>query len=249
MAAASPPPASVRERAGPRAPSAGAHDTPLRELLMNHRFACLLRHGARGFACAALFVSLAPPPARAATLQLNEVLAGPARDWDGSGALSTRDDEWVELRNASAAPIDLAGFILTDRDSIPRFALSGTLGPGARRTVFGKESYDWEKANGQPAFGLSLGNSGDAVILWQIVGADTVVVDAYTYRSHEAAADRSVGRMNDDGPWSLFDGLNPYTGTTLPAGSGCNPSPAAANDCAATAARRGTWGALKMIYR
>ena len=216
---------------------------------MNHRFARLLRYGTRGVGRAALFVVLAALPAGAATLQLNELLAGPARDWDGNGTLSTRDDEWVELRNTSAAPLDLAGFILTDGDSIPRFALSGTLGPGARRTVYGKESYDWEKANGQPAFGLSLANSGDAVILWQIVGGDTVVVDAYTYGSHEAAADRSVGRMNDDGAWSLFDGLNPYTGTAAPVGSGCNPSPGAANDCAATATRRGTWGALKMIYR
>ena len=27
------------------------------------------------------------------TLKLNEFLAGPARDWDGNGAVSTRDDE------------------------------------------------------------------------------------------------------------------------------------------------------------
>lgn len=188
-------------------------------------------------------------PATAASLQINELLAGPARDWDGSGAVSTRDDEWVEVRNVSAAPLDLTGFILTDGDSIPRFALSGTLAPDARRVVFGKESYDWEKANGQPAFGLSLGNSGDAVILWQIVGADTVVVDSYTYKSHEAAADRAVGRLNDDGAWTLFDALNLYTGSTLPVGSGCSPSPGAVNSCAATPARRSTWGELKMLYR
>ena len=200
-------------------------------------------------ACVALPLMLGVLPARAATLQINEVLAGPARDWDGSGVLSTRDDEWVELRNASAGTIDLAGFIITDGDSIPRFALSGMLAPGEHRVVFGKESYDWEKAHAQPAFGLSLGNSGDAVVLWQIVGADTVVVDAYAYKSHEAAADRAIGRLNDDGAWTLFDGLNPYTGSTLPVGSGCSPSPGTVNGCAATPARRSTWGALKMIYR
>src|SRR5258705_10601084 len=48
----------------------------------------------------------------AATLQINEFLAGPARDWDGSGAVSTRDDEWVEVVNVSGAPLDLAGFII-----------------------------------------------------------------------------------------------------------------------------------------
>jgi hypothetical protein len=194
-------------------------------------------------------LALSSQPARATMLQINEVLAGPARDWDGNGAVSTRDDEWVELRNVSGAPLDLTGFLVTDGDSIPRFALSGTLGPGDRRVVFGRESYDWERANGQPAFGLSLGNSGDAVILWQIVGADTTVVDAYTYRSHEAAADRSVGRLDDDGAWVLFDGLNPYAGTLQPGPTGCNPTPAAVNACVATSTRRSSWGALKILYR
>ena len=207
-----------------------------------HTFTCRI-------AWAALWLALAAVPAAAATLQINELLAGPARDWDGSGAVSTRDDEWVELRNTTAAPLDLAGFILTDGDYLPRFALSGTLAAGERRLVFGKESFDWERANGQPAFGLSLGNSGDAVILWQVVGADTVAVDSYTYKSHEAAADRAVGRWNDDGAWTLFDALNPYTGSTTPTGSGCNPTPGAANECAPTPARPSTWGALKMLYR
>jgi hypothetical protein len=188
-------------------------------------------------------------PAAAATLQINELLAGPARDWDGNGAFSTRDDEWVEIQNASSGPLGLAGFLITDGDSLPRFALSGTLGPGERRVVYGRESYDWERANGFPAFGLSLGNTGDAVLLWQVQGADTVIVDAYTYRSHEAAADRAVGRLNDDGPWSLFDGLNPYTGSTQPSGTGCNPSPGAANACSPTSVRRSTWGALKLLYK
>lgn len=197
----------------------------------------------------ALLVALPATPAAAAELQINEVLAGPARDWDGNGAVSTRDDEWVEVRNVSGASLDLAGFLITDGDSIPRFALSGTLGPGERRIVFGRESYDWERANGQPAFGLSLANSGDAVVLWHVVGPDTLVVDAYTYKSHEAAADRSVGRLDDEGPWSLFDGLNPYTGTLQPGPTGCNPTPAAVNQCTATSTRRSTWGALKTLYR
>ena len=208
-----------------------------------------LARTARRFTRAAIVLVLAAQPAGAATLQLNEILAGPARDWDGNGAVSTRDDEWVEVENASNAPIDLAGFILTDGDSLPRFALSGTLASGERRVVYGRESYDWERANGFPAFGLSLGNSGDAAILWQIQGADTVVVDAYTYRSHEAAADRAVGRLDDDGPWALFDALNPYTGTLEPGSTGCSPSPGAANACAPTSARRSSWGALKLLYK
>uniref|UniRef100_A0A832I3E9 Lamin tail domain-containing protein n=1 Tax=Eiseniibacteriota bacterium TaxID=2212470 RepID=A0A832I3E9_UNCEI len=186
----------------------------------------------------------------ASPLRLNEILAGPARDWDGSGAFSSRDDEWVEVVNTGPGTLDLAGHILTDGDSIPRFALSGTLGPGERLLVTGRMAYDWERANGQPAFGLSLGNSGDAVLLWEVAGADTVLVDAYAYRSHEAAADRSVARVPDGtGAWALMDGLNPYAGSTPPLATGCSPTPGAANGCGSTPVRHERWGALKRRYR
>jgi hypothetical protein len=184
-----------------------------------------------------------------AALRLNEVLPGPARDWDGSGAFSSRDDEWVEVVNTDVAPLDLAGFYLTDGDSIPRYAFSGTLGPGEHRVVYGKDSYDWEKATGHPAFGLSLGNSGDTVMLWQVTGSDSEAVDQYAFTSHEAAADRAIGRVPDGtGPWLLFDALNPYAGTIPPLGTGCNPSPGQENQCAITPVRRATWGDLKLLY-
>lgn len=189
-------------------------------------------------------------PACASALRINEILAGPARDWDGSGTFSSRDDEWVEVVNTGSMPLDLAGHILTDGDSIPRMALSGVLAPGARLVITGKASYDWERAAGFPAFGLSLGNSGDSVVLWQVAGGDTVVVDAYTYKAHEAAADRATGRSADGGAdWAIFDGLNPYTGTLLPAGNGCEPSPGAPNACGQTPARAAGWGEVKALYR
>ena len=202
----------------------------------------------------ALALSLAPRlatsrPLAASPLTINEFLAGPARDWDGSGAFSSRDDEWVELRNGDASPLDLAGYLVTDGDSIPRFALSGTLGPGGRLVVFGSAAYAWERANGYPAFGLSLGNGGDAVLLWRVAGPDTVLVDSYAYGSHEAAADRSVGRLDDSGPWVLFDGLDPYSGSTAPVGTHCDPTPGAANACATTGTRTGQWGRIKALYR
>ena len=134
--------------------------------------------------------------------------------------------------------------------SIPRFAFSGTLAAGARLVVYGKNAYDWERATGHPAFGLSLANSGDSVLLWQIAGSETLLVDQYAYRSHEAAADRGIGRLPDgSGEWALFDGLNPYTGSTPPQGNGCNPSPNATNVCGSTPARSLTWGSVKSMYR
>jgi hypothetical protein len=188
-------------------------------------------------------------PASTSSLRLNEILAGPARDWDGSGAFSSRDDEWIEILNTGGTPADLAGFLVTDGDSIPRYAFSGALAPGEVRLVTGKMSYDWEKANGKPAFGLSLANSGDEVILWQVVGPDTLVVDAYTFKSHEAAADRAIGRSVVTGEWQMFDALNPYTGTLPPLGTMCAPTPGAVNTCVPTPVHPITWGRLKSTYR
>jgi hypothetical protein len=192
----------------------------------------------------------APPAVAQTALRLNEFMAGPARDWDGSGTFSSRDDEWIEVVNTGATALPLAGFILTDGDSLPRYGLTGTLAAGQRLMVTGGQSHAWEQANGFPAFGFSLANSGDAVMLWQVVGPDTVLVDAYTYRSHEAAADRSVGRFPDGaGAWVIFDALDPYTGTTPPKGNGCPPTPALVNLCDATPVHRVAWGKLKAIYR
>jgi len=195
------------------------------------------------------FLIPTPSAHAASALRLNEILAGPARDWDGSGALSTRDDEWVEVVNTGGTPLDLGGHLITDGDRLPRFGLTGVLDPGARRLVFGGDAVTWERANAFPVFGLSLGNTGDQVMLWQVVGPDTVLVDSYTYLSHEAAADRAIGRATDGGPWMLFDGLNPYTGSTPPLGSGCLPSPGAPNGCGVTPTRQMTWGSLKALYR
>ena len=194
--------------------------------------------------------ALATPACATPPLLINEILAGPARDWDGSGTFSTRDDEWVEIINAGPVLLDLAGWLLTDGDAIPRFALSGILAAGERRVVFGKESYDWEKAHGQPAFGLALANTGDKVMLWQVAGPDTVLMDSYAYASHEAAADRATARFPDGGAtWVLFDGLNPYTGTATPHGNNCAPTPGTANACTSTPTRTLTWGRVKTLYR
>src|SRR5262249_31441332 len=116
--------------------------------------------------------------------------------------------------------------------------------------VFGSDSYAWEKATGHPAFGLSLANSGDAVMLWRVTGPDTVLEDSYRFLAHEAGSDRSVGRIPDaTGTWTLFDSLNPYTGTLSPPATGCAPTPAQPNVCGTTPTLRSTWGGVKVRYR
>lgn len=182
-------------------------------------------------------------------VRLSEILAAPARDWDGSGVFSSRDDEWIEIVNGGAASADLTGYFVTDGDSIPRYGFSGPLAPGAVMLVTGAASVAWERATAHPVFGLSLGNTGDQVLLWKVTGADTVLVDGYAYKAHESAADRATGRTPDGGEWKLEDQLNPYAGSTQPTGTGCPPTPGAPNSCGVVAARRSSWGAVKSLYR
>ena len=194
--------------------------------------------------CASLAVSAAVPDVR-----LSEFLAGPARDWDGNGTFSSRDDEWVEIVNGGATTADLTPFFITDGDSIPRFGFAGTLAPGAVLLVTGSMSVTWERATGHPVFGLSLSNSGDKVLLWKVSGTDTSFVDGYTFKAHEAAADRAVGRTPDGSEWKLEDALDPYTGTLLPGPTGCAPTPAQPNNCGIVAVKTTTWGRVKSFYR
>jgi hypothetical protein len=198
----------------------------------------------------ALGAAAAPAPPAGAALRLNEIMAGPATDWDGSGVFSSRDDEWVEVVNDGAAALDLVPFMLTDAGGTPRYRFTGMLAAGGRLVIYGGDSYAWERDTGHPAFGLSLGNSGDSVMLWEIGAADTTLIDSYTYASHEAAADRAIGRLPDaTGGWALFDGMNPYSGTAEPHGNGCAPTPASANACDSTPVETSSWGRLKTLYR
>jgi hypothetical protein len=188
-------------------------------------------------------------PAVPCDVLLNEILSGPARDWNGDGTVSSRDDEWVEIVNLGSAPADLSGYLLSDGDSTVRFAYSGSLAAGGHRLVFGLEAVEWQRANARSVTGLSLNNSGDSVRLWRIIGPDTTLVDAYAYKTHESTGDRASARRPDGGAWALFDGLNPYSGVLEPTGTGCVPTPGAANECPVTETKASTWGRVKAAYR
>lgn len=203
---------------------------------------------------AALVARLVPfaPFARAQAvpadgLRLSEILAGPARDWDGDGLYDSRSDEWVEVANRGFVPIDLAPYRLADADSTIRFELSGTLAPDSVLLVTGSMATAQQRALGRTASGLSLNNSGDTVILFRVSGSDTIQVDAHRYGSIEAASDRSTGWIGDPTSWALFDGLNRYTGSGDPKGTGCNPTPGIRNACP-TPVAASTWGKIKRLY-
>jgi len=181
-------------------------------------------------------------------LMLNEILADPQRDWNGDGAVSSRDDEWVEIVNIGISAVDLEGYRLAGADTSWRYGFSGGLAPGGVLVVYGGESYAWETANGAPRFGLRLVNTGGTIGLWRLANGDTVLVDSYTFLDHEADPDRSTGRLPDGGGfWRVFDALNPYPGTKLPLGSGCMPSPGGTFQCP-TPIKTTSWGSLKRRY-
>lgn len=181
-------------------------------------------------------------------LRLNEILAGPARDWDGDQVFSARQDEWLEIKNSGAAPVDLSPYRVSDADSTIRFEFSGTLAAGTTLLVTGRQAEDWQRAAQRTVTGLSLNNAGDTVILFRIDGADTVAVDVKAYNSVEGASDRSTGRLGDAGAWALFDALNRYGGTGEPPSTGCAPTPGAENECP-TSILDTTWGRIKKEFR
>jgi len=188
---------------------------------------------------------------------VNEVLAGPATDWDGDSSYSYRDDEWIEVYNTGGSTVDVSSYWLGDADSTLLFNLSGTLDAGAHRVVYGSDAVDWQRANGHSAVGFRLNNSGDTVILWKVeagslfaaTDSGAVLMDSYTYSSHEADDDRSSGRVPDGGEaWQMFDGLNPYGGSQEPQGNGCPPTPGTYNGCPTPVEVR-SWGSVKSLYR
>ena len=186
-----------------------------------------------------------------AQIAINEFLADPTRDWDGDGTVSSRDDEWVEITNLGKSAVDLNGYRLADGEGRPvwRYEFALILAPGGVAIVYGSDSHAWEEAKGFPMYGLSLNNSGDCIRLYHIAGADTSLIDTYTYTEAAARKDRAIGRRSDSpGTWVIFDAWNPCTTTCTPAGTGCYPTPGSKNACT-TATEPRSWGAIKSMYR
>lgn len=197
---------------------------------------------------------LAAAPA-AAQLVVNEILADPATDWDGDGTVDYRGDEWVEILNTGAAPVDLAGYGLMDAAATaPRIILAGTLGAGEIILVLGSAAVAWQEANGVTVAGLSLNNGGDEVVLVFVTpGADPPQiqeVDRAVYPDHAAEDDRACGWDTFRTEWILYDGLAPYGGDRDPVGTGCPPTPGLPNLChGQVQAKAVSFGSIKAMYR
>jgi hypothetical protein len=198
-----------------------------------------------------LWVAAAPAGAQ---VVLNEILADPATDWDGDGAVDAKLDEWIEVYNPGDTSVYLTEYWVRDGlGDTPHLNLFGRLDPGQTAVFYGHHALAWQQENDAGTSGLSLNNSGDTVQLLRADPADPVnllLVDEKVYGAHEGADDRTAGRLPDGGEWSLFDGLNPYAGDEQPGGNGCEPTPGAINACAdETPVDAATWTGVRRRWR
>ncbi len=202
-----------------------------------------------------VFLALAISSASQAELVISEVLADPNQDWDGDGTVDFRNDEWVEVLNTGTEGVDLSIYWLRDESAYdPDVRLWGFLEPGQVAVFYGSEVVLWQEDNGLSGTGFALNNGGDQVFLLKEHPGQTwdefEEVDSVLIPNHMADNDRSGGLSTDGDTWILYDYLMPYSGSALPGGTNCPPSPGALNHCPAYVPNEiETLGGVKAIYR
>lgn len=125
-----------------------------------------------------------------ANVLINEMLANPAKDWNGNGDISGMDDEFIELYNSANQSVDISGYVLRDtvyRSTPGEYVLpeGSVIGPGGFLNIFVSKS------------GVFQGNDGDAIKLYDPKGN---LVDEKEYSA--AVVDVSFARIPDGGEWN-----------------------------------------------
>ena len=165
------------------------------------------------------------PPDDAATVAIEG-------DANRDGLRGSGDDEFVELLNASDAPVDLSGLRLSDATATRFTFPAGTsLAAGGAVVVFGGGS----PPPNDPAFGgalilkanaLSLNDGGDTVSLKLTVGSSEFVVLTQTYGTAggpPAPSDQSLTRAPDGSAASTGDPFVPHANATNAAARAFSP--------------------------
>jgi hypothetical protein len=140
-------------------------------------------------------------------LVINEFLADPPEDLlgdsNGDGARSSSQDEFVEIVNRTAEPIDLSGFKLSDSDEVRHvFAAETILPPFEALVVFGGGSPSGRFGNAAEnrlvfkasSGGLSLNNGGDTI---RLADAEGTIVQEIKFNAEEGGANQSINRDPD----------------------------------------------------
>ena len=150
--------------------------------------------------------TITPPEPEGPRVLINEVLVDPPMDLsgdaNGDGVREARDDEFIELLNVTADPVDLSGWQITDGYAV-RYAFpeGAELMPGRALVLFGGgDPATFAELPGALVFvaehGLGLNNTGDTITLLDVEGVmeDQVVFGA------EAGDGRSLVRATDGDP-------------------------------------------------
>lgn len=142
----------------------------------------------------------------AGEIVINEIHADPsatAGDANGDATISAQQDEFVELVNVTAAPLNLADTTLADSVGIRHTFDAGTIvQPGCAIVVFGggtpNGTFGGSEVNTADTGGLDLTNTGDTVTL--ALGGTTL--STHTYGA-EGGNDQSLTRSPDvTGPFA-----------------------------------------------
>jgi hypothetical protein len=141
---------------------------------------------------------------QATALVINEYLADPpdglSGDANGDGARDSTADEFVEIVNASAAPLNIGGFSISDSAQVRLTIPAGKIiPPGEAAVVFGGGMPAGEFGNAAEnglvfsigGAGLSLNNAGDTIT---IKDSSNQVVATLSFGASEGNANQSITR-------------------------------------------------------
>ncbi len=164
--------------------------------------------------CAPISLQCGVAPPASGRLLINEVMPNPTTDSNGDGTKDTTADEYVELVNVGAQPLDLTGWSLSDGTSVRhRFATGSVIAPGGALVVFGggtaKLSAGTTVLQVATSKALGLNNTGDTV---NIADKDGLVVAQVSWVSGLAAG-KSWARTKDLDPNASFGATAPSPGT------------------------------------
>ncbi|HEY8938406.1 MAG TPA: CotH kinase family protein [Cyclobacteriaceae bacterium] len=96
-------------------------------------------------------------------------------------------EDWIELYNKSAVPVDVAGLFITDdlnnktKYKIPSGHAKTIIQPGSYLLLWADDQVN----QGVTHLSFKLSADGEAVGLYQVVGQDTLSLDAFRYASQE----------------------------------------------------------------
>lgn len=162
--------------------------------------------------CIPAVVFLLLPALATAQIHINEFLASnSANITDPQG----QNDDWIELYNEGAAPVNVGGMFITDDPQRPTKHMIPTNAPAQTTIPAGGYLILWadsDTGDGPTHLGFGLSAGGESLALYATDGATTV--DAVTFGPQ--ATDVSFGRFPDGDPieWRFYDPPSPGAANT-----------------------------------